>query len=231
MSPVANLPADGRPSDVPDRGLRPPVGRLRPVNDGPGALGGPCGWSTDATPPDLVLPAAWPAHRQLVIDLALAGAVIGLLVGFVAGHPAWGGLGIVLGGATGATAGRWLGPRRYVLRLDARGVRIGRLLRSVTIPWSDVRAFGVAETWSGRRGRMIGLAVCRVDVVLPVAVPALTFRENGWGRIGSSPRPDEAVEAHRPRLLEPVRAWAEAKQVPTVSSDVDSWWEIHQDEP
>jgi hypothetical protein len=200
------------------------------VNDGPGALGGPCGWGDDATPPDVVLPAAWPAHRQLVIDLALAGAVVGLLAGFAAGSPAWGAIGIALGGATGATSGWWLGPRRYVLRLDAGGVRIGRLLRTVTVPWSEVRAFGVAETWSGRRGRLIGLAVCRAGVALPIAVPALTFRENGWGRIGSSPRPDEAVEAHRPRLLEPVRAWAEAKQVPTVATDVDSWWELHQDQ-
>jgi hypothetical protein len=201
------------------------------VSDGPGALGGACGWGAGATPPDLVLHATWPAHRQLVTDLALAGAVVGLLAGFVAGSPAWGALGIVLGGAAGAAAGTWLGPRRYVLRLDAGGVRIGRLVRTVTIPWPEVRAFGVAETWSGRRGRLIGLAVCRAGVGLPVAVPALTFRENGWGRIGSAPRPDEAVELHRPRLLEPVRAWAEAKQVPTIATDVDSWWEIHQDQP
>jgi hypothetical protein len=161
-----------------------------------------------------------------VIDLGLAGAVTGLLAGFVAGHPAWGVLGIALGGAAGAAAGWVLGPRRHVLRIDAGGVRIGRLLRTVTIPWSDVRAFGVAETWSGRRGRMIGLAVCRSGVGLPIAVPALTYRENGWGRIGSGPRPDEAVEAHRPHLLEPVRPWAEAKQVPTIATDVDSWWEL-----
>jgi hypothetical protein len=201
------------------------------VTDGPGALGGACGWGAGPTPAEVEVRSAWPAHRQLVVDLALGGAVAGLLAGFVVGHPAWGVLGIVLGGAAGAAAGWVLGPRRHVLRIDADAVRIGRLLRTVTIPWSEVRAFGVAETWSGRRGRMIGLAVCRAGVGLPIAVPALTYRENGWGRIGAAPRPDEAVEAHRPLLLEPVRAWAEAREVPTVAADVDSWWEIHQDQP
>jgi len=199
------------------------------VTDGPVPLGGACGWGAGPTPAEVEVRSAWPAHRQLVIDLALAGAVTGLLAGFVAGHPALGVLGIVLGGAAGAGAGWVLGPRRHVLRVDAGGVRIGRLLRTVAIPWSEVRAFGVAETWSGRRGRMIGLAVCRAGVGLPIAVPALTYREHGWGRIGSAPRPDEAVEVHRPHLLEPVRAWAEARQVPTVATDIDSWWELHEE--
>jgi hypothetical protein len=190
------------------------------------------GPATGPLPPPVEVEAGWPAHRQLMIDLAMGGAVIGLLAGFVAGHPGWGVAGLLLGAAVGAAAGRWLGPRRYRLRLDADGVHIGRLARSVSLPWADVRAFGVAESWSGRRGRRIGLAVCRVGVDLPVAVPALTFREPGWGRIGGDgPRPEEVVEAHRPGLLGPVQAWAEVMNVPTVAADVDSWWEIHQDGP
>lgn len=153
--------------------------------------------------------------------------MLGLVGGAWAGGPPWGVTGALVVAALAAAGGRWLGPRRYRLVLDAGGVRVGRLLSTVVVPWAEVAAFGVVETWTGRRGRILALAVCRHGVDLAITVPALTFAETGW-RIGSGPRPADAVEGHRPAVLAPVGGWAEAEGVPVVASDVDSWWELRR---
>ncbi|MBI2709179.1 MAG: PH domain-containing protein [Actinobacteria bacterium] len=174
-------------------------------------------------PPEPVdLGARWPGSRQLAVDLAGAGAMLGGVLGFVASRPlAW--LGLVAGAAVGALAGIVLAPRRLSVQVDDTGVRIGRLTSVERIPWEDVVAVGIEEGYHGRSGRSLGLAVCRRGVLLPVRVPALTRTASAF-RFGGSP-PADRLEPFRDLALATVRPWATWAGVPVVDRDIDRWWD------
>ncbi len=180
-------------------------------------------------PPSVHLRAAWPASRQLVVDCAGVGTCLGAMAAIAAdlatggGYARWGVAGLAAGAVLGLALGSVAGPRRHHLVVDAEGVRIGRLLTTVHIPWQEVAAFGRREDWHGRSGRVVGLAVCRRGAVLPIAVPALTYTASPW-RVGRG-HPLDRLAPHREAVLEPIRCWAEAKAVPVVSDDLDLWWD------
>jgi len=170
--------------------------------------------------------ARWPAHRRLVIDLALGGAALGAMLGFaVLGRS--GLAGVLVGAAVGALLGVVAGPRRYHLTLDADGVVIGRLAGSLRIPWADVGAVGIEDGWQGRRGATTALAVGRRGDEWPIAVPALAYSASGF-RVGAL-RPEEQLAPHRAGLLPDIAPFAEAHGVPVIASGLDDWWDRNRD--
>lgn len=175
-------------------------------------------------PAPVVVRSRWPASRQLVVDGARVGALLGgLALTMAAGS--WGWVGLIIGAAAGAGLGAVAGPVRHRLQIDATGVRIGRLLGEVRIGWDEVVAFGRDEGWHGRSGRSLGLAVCRRGEVLPVAVPALTYTASAF-RMGGA-HPIDRLAPRAEAVLDPVREWAAARGVPVVEQDLDGWWDRH----
>lgn len=177
-------------------------------------------------PPTLVVSATWPVHRRLVGDLALAGAAVGAVAGVLTRHAVLGVALMIVGVAAGSMAGWRLGPRRYRLVLDEGGITVGRLLGQGRIPWSEVAAFGRDEGWYGRRGRSVGLAICRRGEPRPVPVRALTWHASGF-RVGAA-RPEEVLAPFGEQALEPVRDWAAHRDVPVVEDHVADWWDSRQ---
>ncbi|MCU1353043.1 MAG: hypothetical protein JWM05_2252 [Acidimicrobiales bacterium] len=185
----------------------------------------PCRVVIHNDPPTLQVRATWPTVRRLVADLALAGAAVGAVVGAV-GWGRAGIFGLVVGAAAGAGVGALVGPRRQRLRIDADGLRIGRLLETVHVPWDEVAALGVEDGWTGRRGRTTAVGVCRRGDEWPTLVPALTFHAAGF-RLGATP-PADVLAPHRARALGLVAPWAQARSVPLVAGDLDDWWDRHR---
>jgi len=166
----------------------------------------------------------WPTYGQLVADGIRIGAALGAVAGFtVAAGWVW--IGLFVGAALGGVVAGLSGRTRHRLRLDAGGIRIGRLTGAVTIPWPEVLAVGRREDWHGRSGRMLGLAVCRRSELLPVPVPALTWTASAM-RLGRD-HPIDRLAQYRDAALEPVRAWARWQGVPVVEDDLDAWWDHH----
>lgn len=175
-------------------------------------------------PAPVVVRSRWPASRQLVVDAARIGALVGgVALTLVAGS--WGWVGIVVGASAGAGLGVVVAPARHRLQLDAEGVHIGRLTGVVHIGWDEVIAFGRDEGWQGRSGRSLGLAVCRRGEVLPVGVPALTYTTSAF-RMGGA-HPIDRLAPRGEAVLAPVREWALARGVPVVEQDLDVWWDRH----
>lgn len=159
-----------------------------------------------------------------MVDGARIGAACGAIGGFVVASP-WGWTALVVGTVLGGLVAAISGPLRYRLRVDASGIRIGRLTSVVTMPWPDVLAIGRREDWHGRSGRMVGLAICRRGDLLPVPVPALTWTASAM-RFGGD-HPIDRLARYRSAAIDPIRAWATWMEVPVVEGDLDAWWDHH----
>lgn len=137
------------------------------------------------------------------------------------GRQGW--VGLIVGSLLGVAVGLVTGPRRLHLTVDERGVRIGRILDTVHVPWEDIAAFGIQDGWQGRRGRTAALAVGRRGDEWPITVPALSYTAAGF-RVGATP-PEEQLAPYRAELLHPVVDWARARRVTVVEADLDDWWD------
>lgn len=175
-------------------------------------------------PAPVVVRSRWPASRQLVVDAARIGALVGG-VGLTMAAGSWGWVGLVAGAVLGGGLGAAVAPLRHRLDVGADGVRIGRLFGVDHIGWDEVVAFGRDEGWHGRSGRSLGLAVCRRGEVLPVGVPALTYTASAF-RMGRA-HPIDRLAPRGDAVLDPVREWAAARGVPVVEHDLDAWWDGH----